>query len=115
MDNDLWIALLVCAAGTFLIRMVPLVWMQRHLTRKQNSDEPAAMPVWLGVLGPTMIAAMLGVSLVPVTPSPASWGATLAGCLATLLVWHKTRSLGWPVVIGVSVFGLVEVSAGLLV
>jgi branched-subunit amino acid transport protein len=66
------------------------------------------MPKWLGVLGPVMIAAMLGVSLVPETASLNSWLATFVGVSFTLLVWSRTKSLGWPVLMGVAAFGAVR-------
>lgn len=52
-----------------------------------------------------MIAAVLGVSIVPVNPSPVSWLATAIGLSVTLLVWRRLRSLGWPVRRGGSIWG----------
>ena len=115
MDSQLWIALLATALGTFLMRALPLLWMRRHLVRKQASNSLDAMPTWLTVLGPLMIAAMFGVSLVPASETRAAWLATVIGVLATYLVWKKTNSLGWPVFAGVAVYGLaivVQVVAG---
>lgn len=105
MDNSLWLLMLACAVGTFLLRALPLIWMRRHLVRRSISNTTEAMPVWLTVLAPTMIAAMCGVSLVPVNSAVSSWLATLLGGLCTILVWRRTRSLGWPVCIGVGVYG----------
>jgi len=105
MDSQLWIALLATAIGTLLMRALPLVWMRRHLVRKQASNSLDAMPSWLTVLGPLMIAAMFGVSLVPSSVTAAAWLATAIGALATYLVWKRTNSLGWPVFVGVAVYG----------
>ncbi|WP_288130131.1 AzlD domain-containing protein [Microbulbifer sp.] len=105
MDSKLWIALLATAIGTLLMRALPLLWMQRHLVRKQASNTLDATPTWLTVLGPLMIAAMFGVSLVPSTVSTAAWAATAIGVLSTYLVWKGTNSLGWPVFAGVAVYG----------
>ncbi|WP_299592379.1 AzlD domain-containing protein [uncultured Microbulbifer sp.] len=105
MDSKLWIALLATTIGTLLIRALPLLWMQRHLVRKQGSNSLDAMPTWLTVLGPLMIAAMFGVSLVPSAVSTAAWWATGIGVLSTYLVWKRTNSLGWPVFAGVAVYG----------
>ncbi|MFC6632438.1 AzlD domain-containing protein [Microbulbifer taiwanensis] len=107
MDSAIWIALLATAAGTLFMRALPLLWMQRHLDRQNDKSTVEAMPVWLSVLGPTMIAAMFGVSLVPTTATPASWLATACGVLVTLFVWYRTRSLGWPVFAGVGTYGAV--------
>ncbi|MFV8782619.1 AzlD domain-containing protein [Microbulbifer sp. SA54] len=105
MDSGIWAALIVTATGTFLMRSLPMVWMQRHLVRRKAKNTMDAMPIWLGVLGPLMIAAMLGVSLVPAKAGVASWAATALGVLVTLLVGRRTGSLGWPIFAGVAVFG----------
>lgn len=110
MHSALWLAVLASAVGTLLMRLLPLLWMRRRLER-DNSLE--AMPQWLGILGPVMIAAMLGVSLVPATLDARSWLATAIGALVTLFVWWRLRSLGWPVAAGVATYGGVVILAGL--
>ncbi|HDZ48509.1 hypothetical protein LCGC14_0036580 [marine sediment metagenome] len=108
MSTSLWLAVVASALGTLLMRVVPFLWMQRRL----NSDTGLNnMPQWLGILGPLMIAAVLGVSIMPVNPSTTSWIATAIGLFVTLLVWWRLRSLGWPVAAGVAVFGLVQLAA----
>lgn len=107
MSNDTWLVVLICAIGTFAMRAVPLIWMRRHYAKQQLKNGMNQMPVWLGVLGPLMIAAMFGVSLVPVRADWVGALATVTGVIATALVWLRTRSLGLPVAIGVGVFGLV--------
>lgn len=113
MNAEIWLAVMVVALGTLAMRALPLVWMRRHLRRV--GDEPGldAMPPWLGVLGPLMIAALLGVSLAPQRQDLAGWLATLIGVAVTLIVWRRTRALGWPVVAGVVAFGLVVIVARL--
>jgi branched-subunit amino acid transport protein len=110
-ENNWWLTLLLASAGTLLMRLLPLLWMQRHLLKQQSSEGLAAIPDWLSVLGPLMIAAMLGVSLVPGTPGIAAWLATALGTVASLLAWRWTKSIGWPVVAGVTLYGLVTVLA----
>lgn len=111
MSHALWLAVVASALGTLLMRVVPFLWMQRRL----NSDTGLNnMPQWLGILGPMMIAAVLGVSIVPVNPNANSWLATAIGLVVTLLVWWRVRSLGWPVAAGVSVYGMVQISVVLL-
>ena len=107
MESGIWVALIAAAVGTFLLRALPMVWMQRHLDRRDAENSMEAMPVWLGVLGPLMIAAMFGVSLVPAKASAASWLATALGALITLFVWRRVGSLGLPVLAGVAIYGLV--------
>ena len=93
------------------MRVVPFLWMQRRLGSATGMN---AMPQWLVILGPMMIAAVLGVSIVPVNPSTISWLATAIGLSITLLVWRRLRSLGWPVAAGVAVVGAVEVAAAVI-
>ena len=115
MDFDVWVALLACALGTYLLRALPLVWMQRHLVQRKAKNTLESMPTWLSVLGPLMIAAMFGVSLVPGKVSLTSWLATALGAVVTLLVWRWTRSLGWPVFAGVASYGAVIILANVIV
>ncbi|WP_251978695.1 AzlD domain-containing protein [Salinicola avicenniae] len=114
MSLSLWLGLLAAALGTYLIRLLPLWWMQRRLKRRDPQSRVDAMPEWLAVLGPMMIAAVLGVSLVPKTADASGWLATLFGLVATWLVWRRTRSLGLPVAAGVAIFGVAIVMIGAL-
>lgn len=107
MDNGFWLALLLVSAGTLCMRFLPLLWMQRHLLKQKSKGGLAAIPDWLSVLGPLMIAAMLGVSLVPAAAGWSAWFATLLGALSALMAWLWTKSLGWPVLAGVSCYGVV--------
>ncbi|GGF80415.1 AzlD domain-containing protein [Alteromonas lipolytica] len=106
MEANSWIVILLCSVGTFAIRALPLIWTRRHLAR-QNNNEDKTLPTWLGLLGPLMIAAMFGVSLVPVRHDWIGAVATLAGCITTFVAWYRSRTLGKPVFLGVVVFGLV--------
>ncbi|KAA0020580.1 AzlD domain-containing protein [Salinicola corii] len=115
MSFELWIAMIVAALGTYLIRLLPLIWMQQRLKRRDGDAAVDVLPKWLVVLGPMMIAAVLGVSLVPRTPDLAGWLATVVGLGVTLVVWRKTRSLGWPVVGGVLTFGVVVIVARVVI
>ncbi|MDV7338191.1 AzlD domain-containing protein [Terasakiella sp. A23] len=107
MDNNFWILLGLCASGTLMMRLLPLIWMQRHLAKRKTQEAVEEIPSWLSVFGPAMIAGMFGVSLIPANPSPVSWAATALGVIATLAVWRFTKSLGWPVFGGVLVYGVV--------
>ena len=114
MDYEIWLAIGVCAIGTFAMRMLPLLWMQRHLakTNNQNTNE---LPEWLSLLGPLMIAAMCGSSLMPVRQDWIGVLATLIGVTTTVMAWRRFRSLGRPVFIGVLTFGLTTALATLIV
>ncbi len=105
MQTDIWIAIVVAALGTFAMRALPLMWTQRHFNKHKANNTEAQLPTWIGVLGPLMIAAMLGVSLIPKETSMVGWLATVAGTLLTVLIWRKTRTLGLPVLAGVLAFG----------
>lgn len=107
MQTDIWVAIMVAAIGTFAMRAVPLLWTQRHFNKHKANNTQAQLPTWIGVLGPLMIAAMLGVSLIPKDASIAGWLATFIGSLMTTVVWRKTKTLGLPVLAGVLVFGIV--------
>ncbi|MFD1383660.1 AzlD domain-containing protein [Rhodanobacter aciditrophus] len=112
MSGETWLILISIALGTFLIRALPYMWMAKKLTKQEAQGGVAATPIWLTILGPTMIAAMFGTSLIPIEPSPLSWLATLIGCGATYLMWRRTRSMGYPIVVGVLVFGGLIVTFG---
>jgi len=101
-----WLTLGIIAVATFLMRTAPLFWMSRRLKRSENGSSLADIPLWLRVMGPMMIAAMFGTSLIPSTLSFNTWLATGLGVIATLLAWYKTRTLGVPVLAGVAVYGL---------
>lgn len=107
MSSALWMAILASALGTLLMRLLPLLWMRRRIERLGDEDGLDAMPQWLSMLGPLMIAAVFGVSLMPVKPDALSWLATGIGIFATLAVWWGTRTLGWPVAVGVATYGVV--------
>lgn len=107
-----WLTLIVIAIGTYLMRVAPLYWMSRRLKRSGEGNAMAHIPVWLTVMGPVMIAAMFGTSLIPAEPSLITWLATALGSIITLLVWYKTRTLGLPVLIGVIVYGVIVWVAG---
>ena len=106
MHVDIWIAIVVAAIGTYALRVVPLLWTQRHFNKHKANNTEARLPAWLSVLGPLMIAAMLGASLIPKVPSAASWIATAIGTVVTVVVWRKFKSLGLPVFCGVLSFGI---------
>ncbi|MGO1886832.1 MAG: AzlD domain-containing protein, partial [Halomonas sp.] len=76
MNTELWLAVAVSAIGTLLMRIVPFLWMQRRLNSATGLNN---MPQWLGILGPLMIAAVLGVSIVPINPRAIAWIATAIG------------------------------------
>ncbi|WP_456269804.1 AzlD domain-containing protein [Kushneria sp. AK178] len=107
MTHAIWLAAGATALGTLLIRMLPLYWMQRRLRRVSAADRAMAMPAWPVVLAPLLIAALMGVSLLPQPDSAVTWGATVAGSVATLALWYRTRTLGLPVAAGVAAYALV--------
>lgn len=108
MDLSLWMAITATAVGTYAMRLVPMLWMQRHLKKHSDKDSMEVIPHWISILGPLMIAAMLGVSMMPKNPDISSWITTLIGCSATWFTWKYTRSLGLPVAVGVITFGLIS-------
>jgi branched-subunit amino acid transport protein len=106
MSMEVWLAIVACALGTFALRLVPLIWLQ-YLAAKNEKADTEKMPPWLTLLGPVMIAAMFGVSLVPVRQDGIGASATIVGVLVTYMVWYRSRSLGKPVFWGVVAFGVI--------
>ena len=106
MDNSSWTVILLCAVGTYVMRALPLIWTQKHLA-KHTEEGSKQLPTWLSLLGPLMIAAMLGVSLIPARQDWIGAASTIVGCAITLGFWYRSRSLGKPVFAGVVAFGLV--------
>lgn len=107
MNSELWWIIGVTAVTTYLMRALPVVWLQRRLKGQNEDNKVDVIPTWLGVLGPLMIAAMLGVSLVPEPLSFTASLATIIGAGVTLLVWYWRKSLGWPVFAGVVSYAMV--------
>ncbi|WP_299262033.1 AzlD domain-containing protein [uncultured Kushneria sp.] len=107
MNSAIWWTAAATAVGTLLIRMLPLYWMQRRMSCASDIERERPLPTWPGVLAPLMIAALLGLSLVPQPTSALGWSSTAAGSLATLCLWYKTRTLGLPVAAGVAAYTLV--------
>lgn len=99
-------ALLILVVGTWCVRALPLWWTRRHLQKHRHNEHPVQLPTWLTVAGPMMIAGMLGVSLLPASLTLGSGIATLLAVMTTIVVWRRTRGLGWPVVCGVACFGI---------
>lgn len=110
MNSAIWLATGAAAMGTLLIRMLPLYWMQRRLQRADSVGKETMMPSWPGVLAPLMIAALLGISLVPHDMGTNGWSATMVGSLVTILVRYRRRTLGLPVVFGVAAYALMRMS-----
>ena len=107
MAVSMWLAVVSIAIGTYLLRALPYLWMKRSLAKRQAADAIGSMPTWLTILGPTMVAAMFGTSLVPAHSDLVSWLATGIGVLVTYGVWTRTRSMGLPILGGVMAFGAV--------
>ncbi|MFC3120209.1 AzlD domain-containing protein [Agaribacter flavus] len=107
MRSEIWMVIVIVALGTYALRVIPLIWTQRHLSKRDNNHGDAKLPVWISVLGPLMIASMLGVSLIPKSISAESWVATIIAVVGTVIIWRKFGGLGIPVLLGVSTFGLV--------
>ncbi|MDP5252789.1 MULTISPECIES: AzlD domain-containing protein [unclassified Vibrio] len=111
MSTEVTMAIAMICLGTFLLRCLPMVWMRRRL-KANSSKANQATPLWLQVLGPTMIAAMCGVSLVPAHPSTLLAFAAIVGCVATVLTWWFSRSLALPVLVGVVCYAVVVLLGG---
>ncbi|CAH0539069.1 AzlD domain-containing protein [Vibrio marisflavi] len=108
MNSELWLAVLISAVGTYCLRLLPTLWMQKRIANKSGKKTVESVPTWISILGPLMIAAMLGASLVPSRLSSDAWLATGLGVVITLAVWYRTKSLGWPVLAGVLAYGAIE-------
>ncbi|GAB3478177.1 AzlD domain-containing protein [Marinomonas epiphytica] len=108
MTTEIWLSVVIISIGTLAVRLVPFVWMRNKLQKASDQNSVADTPVWLTIMGPTMIAAMFGTSVVPGTPSLLTWLSSIIGLLITWLVWRRTQSLGWPICWGVSAYGVAE-------
>lgn len=108
MSTELWVAVISIGLGTFALRLFPLLWMRHYVEKHADKEALDAIPHWLSILGPLMIAAMLGVSLVPSQQGFLPWLMIMFGCLATTMTWKYTRSIGLPVCAGVLLFGILQ-------
>lgn len=107
MDKSSWLALFVIAIGTFLMRAGPLQLIFHRFKQSTSSNSRNQIPFVFSIMGPAVIAALLGTSLMPSTPSFQSWAATFVGILVTLIVYYKIRTLSLPIFFGVLANSLV--------
>lgn len=105
MSQSLWI-LLLCGAGTFLLRWLPL-WHAR--LRGRAAGTPGRVPRWLAGIGPAAVAALFAVSaggLLAGDVSPRRVAA-LALALAAIGIAHRVRGgIVLPTLVGALVYGL---------
>lgn len=99
MNYEHWIALIVITVITYLMRILPLLIVLRA------NNKTIDIPTWFNVIGSTMVAAMLGSSLIPSEPTIIHWVASISGGAVTFYVWYLKRSLGLPVFLGVIFYG----------
>ena len=69
--DSLWWVILLCGAGTFLLRLLPMRWMQR--SQQGGQTPPPRLMGALQALGPAAIGALLVAALWPHW----SWGEPL--------------------------------------
>ncbi len=106
---DLWWVILVCGAGTFLLRLLPMRWLQRS-QQGGRTLSPRLMGA-LQALGPAAIGALLVAALWPQW----SWGEPfwqlarlLLAIAAILLARRLAGGIAMPTLVGVLAFGLLS-------
>lgn len=104
--NSLWWVILLCGAGTFLLRLLPMRWQQRN----GDADLQPRLRGALQALGPAAIGALLVVSLWPQLQagltSPLPVLRLTAGVAAILLTRKVAGGVAIPTLAGVLAYGI---------
>ncbi|TEA77764.1 hypothetical protein ERE07_13665 [Allopusillimonas ginsengisoli] len=98
--------IVVCGAGTFLIRWLPMIWHTRGAGRAAQAG------VWrraLDAIGPSAIVALLTVSLwglVDIQALVSSAAPVLLGLLGVVLGHRYLHGIAWATLAGVLAYGI---------
>lgn len=104
------LVILLCGAGTFLLRFIP-IWRSRSQQQpdKAPAEKLSALQRFFQGIGPAAITALLLVSLWPFFVTSSSWPKALSALLALLVTYigkRITRGLAGPTLLGAAVYGL---------
>ncbi|MFC3340377.1 AzlD domain-containing protein [Paracandidimonas soli] len=104
------LVIVLCGAGTFLLRFVPL-WRSRSRQQATDAapDRPSALHRFFQGIGPAAITALLLVSLWPFFVASGSWQKALSAGLALLVIYigkRLTHGLAGPTLLGAGAYGL---------
>ncbi len=103
MTTTLWIIIL-CGAGTFLLRFLP-IW--QHRRKASTRATSGALHRFLQGIGPAAITALLAVSLWPMLTISMGRGlATVAALIVIVLVKRKIGGIAVPTLTGAVIYGL---------
>ncbi len=105
MSQSLWI-LLLCGAGTFVLRWLPL-WHARR--RGHSAGALRRAPRWLAGVGPAAIAALFAVSVGGLLAGDANPRrvAAMALALSAIGIAHRVRGgIALPTLAGALAYGL---------
>lgn len=108
---ELLLLFLVVGAGNYLMRFLPLLWALRRGTTTGEGSETARSGLLDGLLpfvGPSVVVALLVVSVLPEARDGAETLRIGLALLPTLVVAVRSGNLGLTVLVGVSVYWLVS-------
>ena len=107
MSHEALLAVIFLGIATYLSRLLPYLWMRKRLNSSQGTvNQEERIPQSIRVLGPIMIAAMFGMSLLPQEPKTPSLLAAPVACFFIFYIWKKKKSLIFPILGGVASYGL---------
>jgi len=97
--------ILLCALGTFLLRLVPMALYGQHALR---TGENSFARRFLQAIGPAAIAALLVVSVWPTVQGADTTriAGTAAGLAAVVAAKRTTGGLARPTLLGAAVYGV---------
>ena len=102
------IVIVLCGAGTFLLRFIP-VWRSRSQHNAEQPQEPSALNRFFQGIGPAAITALLLISLWPFFITDASWQKALCAGAALLVIYSVKKlagGLAGPTLVGAVAYGL---------
>jgi branched-subunit amino acid transport protein len=109
MQVNLLLLIIIIGLMTYGLRALPLLLTLRR--QRDASPRMARLDLILKLAGPSLLAGLLAVSVVPPADQPAAAGQFLHGLVVlglVALVYRRVPNLGVAVLVGISAYALLQ-------